>query len=750
MKRALTAIGLVLAAGLAVSACTRSGRAALVPGLPASIGEQRPLTPRALTEIIPTVGGLADGNAETILLARQRLEARRNGPERLGAEALIDGPRDARPVSLAFNNLEARDALRVIIGELLGRPHIIDPAVQGQVSLEVNADLSTRDLYDLLDALCVAHGWSVESRGPTLVIRPATSRAGSSVAPILTARSAVPSERPGVRVFALEHIAGQQAADVVKPLVSPGGVPIVAGRLLVVADTIAQLNRIGALLESLDIPAFDGVELWTYELAHTAPAEAVRTLGAIAQQTGMAAQNDPLATFVEIPNSPRLIVIARDASLQPMIRRWVEMVDRPAGTLQRLAYVYHIQYLEPDRLRAMLDSFYAGRLETNSKDPYDPGMRIVVEPTEELLLIRATPNDYADLMALLERIDRPYQQVHLQAVIAEVTLSDSLEYGVEYFLSTETGSGLLELTGSVKQFSPANPAGSAVFLATDGFAVVNALKTAGNVSVLGVPSMTVRDNATADLTVGAEVPIFTASLDSPTQVGGTSGIRNEVEYRDTGTILRVTPRINESGDVTMVVSLEVTDALPTTSSGIDSPTFTTRSATTTVTVPHGQTVLIGGAIESRRTDRKSGIPILGDIPGLGLAFQSREKSVDRTELLLAVTPTIVNDPADQTLVMSDFLQGAAGIRAALSTFRAPLPGALRSAQATAMERATRALAEAQPAPVAPIVPTPASPASPDRALIQLAAGVHDGGDSDEAAAVAFFLRGLAQRAPGAG
>ncbi|RMH25349.1 MAG: hypothetical protein D6693_08805 [Planctomycetota bacterium] len=742
MTRTITTLGLALAAGLAVAACARPEKTATVPGMPGAIGAGRPLTPRPKTEVLPTVGGLADGHAETILLARQRLEARRAGPERLGAEALPDGPRDARPVSLAFNNLEARDALRVLIGELLGRNSVIDPGVQGQVTLEVDAELSTRDLYDLLDAVCVAYGWSVETHGPALVVRPATTRAGSTAAPILTARSASPSERPAVRVYPLAHIAGQQAADVVKALLSPGGTPIVAGRLLVVADTVAQLNRVGALIEALDIPAFDGVEVWTYELAHADPTEAARTLDTIAKQTGLAPQNDPLATFAALPGASRLMVIARDGSLQPMIRQWVEMVDRPPGAMERLAYVYRIQHLEPERLRQMLTSFYAGRLETNSQDPFDPGMRIVVEPSEELLLIRATPDDYADLMALLERIDRPRQQVHLQAVIAEVTLSDSLEYGVEYFLSTDTGSGLLELAGSVNQFSPANPAGSAVFLATDGFAVVNALKTAGDVAVLGVPSTTVRDNATADLTVGAEVPIFTASLDSPTQVGGTTGIRNEVEYRETGTILKVTPHINETGDVTMEVTLEVTDAVPTTSSGIDSPTFTTRSATTTVTVPHGHTVLIGGAIETRATDRTSGIPLLGDIPGVGLAFRSREKSVDRTELLLAVTPTIVNDPADHRAVMSEFLAAAAGIRSALASFEAPIPEELRTAQADAMRDAAAALTGAAG-------PDPAH-ATPAEGLGALASRLPTAREDTEAAAVALFLRGLARRAPGAG
>ena len=755
MRKTYTTLGLTLAVGLALSACQRGGATAITP-LPKPIGSTLPMTPQPRSEIISSTGGPADGYAQATLIARQRLRAADTGPEHLGVEPMSEGPRDARPVSLAFRDLAADDALRVIIGQLLGRSFLIEPDVKGPVTLEVNADMTTRDLYDLLDSVCILHGWSVERRGQTLVVRSAKQRASSSIAPIMSARAAIPSERPGVRVFSLQHIAPQQAAEAVKPLLSPGGVPIVAGRLLAVADTIAQLNRLGALLAKLDTPAFDGVEIWTYELAHQTAADAVRVLGALAQQAGLASASDALATFVAIPRTPRIMVIARDPSLQPMIREWVTMVDQPPDLPRRMDYVYHIQNLDPTALKPMLDSFYAGRLEHDANDPNDHGMRVVVSTDEDLLLIRATPTDYADLMAMLERIDRPRQQVHLQAIVAEVTLSDELQYGVEYFLSTKTNSGLLDLTGAINQFSPANPAGSAVFLASSGFAVIEALKTKSDIAVLSAPSTFVRDKSEASLKVGASVPIITAAIDSQTQVGGTSGVRNEVQYRDTGVILGVTPKINQSGEVTMTIKLEVTDAVPTTSSGIDSPTFTTRIAQTTVTVPHGQTVLIGGAIESRSTNRSSRIPLLGDIPGLGAAFQSRDKKSNRTELLLAITPTVVNDPADTTRIVSDFVQSAAALRESLAGFEAPIPDVLRTADARALEQATRAFsdaarAQAAPAPQ-PAVDGPHDITAPpaDGALQQLATLAPQGVHTEQAAMVALFLKGLARRAPSPG
>ncbi len=756
MNRNVTIIGLTLAAGLALVACSSQPKQPKhnSASMPAPIGRNTPPSQRPRVEMVSAMGGPADGYAQTALLAKQRVAARAQGVERVGPQIIGDGPNDARPISVAFNQLDAKDALRVVIGELLGRNFIIDPEVNGQITLEVEDDLSTQDLFDLLDALAIVHGWSIENRGDTLVVRSLKNRAGSTAAPILTARSANPSERPGVRVFPLQYVAPQQAGEAVKLLLSPGGVSMVAGRMLLVADSIAQLNRLGELIRALDKPAFDGVEIWTFELAHQTPLDAVRALDAMVQQTNLSSGGDALASFVPVPRTRRLMVISRDATLQPMLEEWVRMVDQSPEMPQRHQYLYHIQHMNPTELKNLLEAYYTGRIEQNPADPTDNRMRLVVSVEEELLLMLATPADYADIMGMIERIDRPRQQVQLQAVIAEVNLSDSLEYGVEYFLSTEVGGGLLDLAGTLSQFAPANPAGTAVFLGTSGFAVLEALKTKSNVSLLSAPSTFVRDNSEASLKVGQEVPIISSQVDSTTQIDGSSGVRNEVEYRDTGIILGVTPKINESGEVTMTIKLEVTDAVPTTSSGIDSPTFTTRIAETVVTVPHGMTVLIGGAIETRATDRNSRIPILGDIPGIGLAFQSQRIENQRTELLLAITPNIVNDPRETNLVVGDFLQSSYGLRDALRRFVAPIPDVLRTADASsALEEFENAFAHVAPqdrTTRTPIEEPEGAPLTPTRRgeLNRLASAIPS--KDAESEAVAHFLSGLAAWTPGEG
>jgi len=302
----------------------------------------------------------------------------------------------------------------------------------------------------------------------------------------------------------------------------------------------------------------------------------------------------------------------------------------------------------------------------------------VLSEEEDLLLIDATTEDYANLIALLTRVDVPRQQVQLQCVIAEVTLGGSLQWGVDYFLTNSTGEGILDLTGSLTSLGPLNPAGSISLTATDGFAVIEALQGESEVVVLSTPTVTVRDKDESEFQVGAEVPILTASLDSSSQNDGSTGIRNEVEYRDTGIILTVQPMITEGGDVTQTISLEIKDAAANSSSGIDSPEFTKRLVKTTVTVPHGKTVMLAGIVSKNISDSVNKIPLLGDIPVVGLAFQNISKTTDRTELILMITPTIINDPGETQRLATAYTAGLENVRRVLDGFDADLPIALTS------------------------------------------------------------------------
>ena len=196
-------------------------------------------------------------------------------------------------------------------------------------------------------------------------------------------------------------------------------------------------------------------------------------------------------------------------------------------------------------------------------------------------------------------------------------------------------------------------------------------------NIVSQPKFTVLNGATAEFQVGGSVPIVQADVDSNAQVDGDTAIRRSIEYRDTGVILEVTPRVNESGLVELKIVQEITDVGASNDLG---PTFTTRKLDTLAMVPHGRTIVLGGFIESRTNDSVSKIPFLGDLPLFGPAFQSVDSVEDRTEIILTLTPRVMSDPASATQTVDSFLEAAWAVRAALLSRQDELPeGMLRRA-----------------------------------------------------------------------
>src|SRR4029077_664063 len=248
---------------------------------------------------------------------------------------------------------------------------------------------------------------------------------------------------------------------------------------------------------------------------------------------------------------------------------------------------------------------------------------------------------YAVLEGMLRKIDIIPLQVLIEATIAEVTLNDNLSYGTQFFL------------GHANNLSGTLSAGTAAAFANNfpGFVLANGVREAINllakvtqVKVLSAPQVTVMDNEPARLQVGDLVPVIVQSQQST--LTSNAPIINSVEYRDTGVIMLVTPRVNSGGLVTLDISQEVSDVASTTSSNIDSPTFNQRLIRTRVAVQDGQTVGMAGLIRDTDSQGNSGIPLIKDIPLLGSLVSSQVNTRERTELLVLITPHVVHDQRD--------------------------------------------------------------------------------------------------------
>jgi general secretion pathway protein D len=289
------------------------------------------------------------------------------------------------------------------------------------------------------------------------------------------------------------------------------------------------------------------------------------------------------------------------------------------------------------------------------------GPQIIADRTNNALLVVATEGEYATIEATIRKLDILPMQVLIEATVAEVTLNDTLQYGTQYYLLN--GDTQATLSNAISGPTPIDPTmpltNEQLFPGTlvpnfPGFAfartvgnqqfAIQALKKITDVEIISAPKLLVLDNQLATLQVGQLVPTITQSATSVITTG--APVVNNVQYQATGVILTVTPRINTGGLVTLDIQQEVSDVVPTTTSSIDSPTFQQRKIQTKVVVQDGETVSLAGLISDKRSRENTGIPILQEIPVLGPLFSTRTNGTTRTELLILLTPRVVNDSRD--------------------------------------------------------------------------------------------------------
>ncbi|MDB4626364.1 hypothetical protein OAE51_01545 [bacterium] len=270
---------------------------------------------------------------------------------------------------------------------------------------------------------------------------------------------------------------------------------------------------------------------------------------------------------------------------------------------------------------------------------------IEVDPETRSVIVVTDEETSLQIGDVLKTLDRPKPQVLIKVVFMEVTHRDDLDVGVEGGWTNVSGSTTNIVQSVFGMATQGQGQGGIYQLLDNDFNVtLKAIAEAGKLEVLSRPSILARNNQEAIITVGQEVPF----IDNVNFLQGGQQV-NTVVYRDIGIILRVTPFITQDGMVEMIVAPEIStisDETVTISAGVEAPVFAKRAAETVVVTPHGKTVIIGGLMEKNKIESKRKVPILGDIPLLGWAFRRTVKEDTKTELLIFLTPFIVQDPRE--------------------------------------------------------------------------------------------------------
>jgi general secretion pathway protein D len=600
----------------------------------------------------------------------------------------------AGEITLNLVDAELREVVRLVLQDALGVNYVIDPSVGGRITVQTMRPLPADDLLTVLDSVLRMNGAALVRDGDLYKILPIEQAISSGPIPDVEPLADAGSPGFGVRVVPLRFVSATAMAPVLEPFAPPSGAIQIdpARNLILLAGMPDQLATLSGLITMFDVDWLQGMSFGLFPLDNAPAAQLVEEL----HQIFSSLEGGPLeglVDFVPIERLNAVLVVASQPTYLDQAEVWIDRLDRIGDGEEPRIFVYSAQNARATNLADVLSEMFDARattvegsgllapgqegieLSTTSafsptaepgeeeqtaisqairsaaapgrpvrepSGPEDADIRIIADDTTNSLVIRAAPREYQKIREALQDLDILPLQVLIEATIAEVTLNDQLRFGVEWFFQ----SGDFEFAFDPGSLTPL--AGFRGFFASgnDVRILLQALDEVTDVNVVSSPQLMVLDNQTARIQVGDQVPITVQSATSV--IDADSPIVNSIEYRDTGVILLVTPRVNASGLVIMEIQQEISNVVQAPSQTVSettSPTINQRQINSTVAIASGETVALGGLIQDERERSQSGIPLLSRIPILGALFSTRSNAVRRTELLVLITPSVVENPA---------------------------------------------------------------------------------------------------------
>jgi len=678
--RQLALLGLAL--GLSSCAALTSGGSAGAAAAGGSTAGAQPGNVPAAALSTPASGGESARAQE-----QQRLIDEIN---RVGTAASVPGYRDMAPTPVnppADNfvelNYEQAD-LRVVLEELadaLDISLIIDPTIADRVSLRTSANrpLTQADIWPLLRLLTRQAGVSIERNGAVYTARKQVGNVPEQISTPADADSLTGSMI--MQITPLTFVSVESALEILTPLVEPDGrvVRIANNNTLAISASASQLVRINELLDVVDADPFQNQGLHLYQLSYANAAEVATELAEILTLIEGAS---PAYQVKGLERINAILVTAPANRGFDEISRWVRILDADRQEQAEQLFHYRVKNLTAVDLATTLTNVFALNQEQQDDTPQPPRedaqtinivtpdggtvtrtlpvigavaassdavvsadlrVTIVADEATNSLLIRANPRDYRQLLATINQLDAVPLQVMINAVIAQITLTDETRFGVDWSrvadnvsvdaLSTQTSTGFLPNGGlDGLLFTKSFLDGAARVEAT-----LEAIASDNDVRLLARPSLTVVNNMEGEIQIGAEVPV-----QSGTQTTGIGdNIISSIQYRPTGIELYITPRINADGVVNMTIR-QVLSSIQEDTGVAGNPVFQNQEISTTVVVRDGENVVLGGLIQSSNSDLNSGLPGVSRVPVLGGLFGYQQDVSERKELFIVLRPEVVN------------------------------------------------------------------------------------------------------------
>ncbi len=627
--------------------------------------------------------------------------ARRKAPPFYEDFILIDANEEV-DVMLIFNSVQLVDTLPAF-ADILGFNFTADSELKNTVTLNLNSVMTRRELWETFNETMKLAGAGVVKNGQHLQIMPAAKMPAMSP---LRVRNRFDGSSEVIS-YALLNTTAKDIATQLKPFLTKEGalIELTKQNVLLISDNAANIPKLKQIMDAIDQP---GRAKWARQVIYcnnVKPSKIATELSEILPSLGLPVVTD--LNKAEDPGAIRLssvdrlqLVIATAPNDESMaeIQKWIKILDNADSSDQERAYIYKVAHGKASELAQALSVIFttqgssltidttaattrteqlatqrtqtntqatqgtsstsaiANRNSTNTmlntqidreSGVFDTPVRLFADGSTNRLVVRTTPRTYAMVKALLDRLDVVPAQILMQALIVEVNLNKSNQFGIE-FNNTSTGDNVTTTVGTNYNLDPNSTTAEGFKLGLfnpknpdEKFGFLRALAGREKIKIISSPQLVVTSNTEANITVGQDVPILTQDITN-TESSGT--LTRAYSYRQVGIILTITPQITSTDLISLNLVQEVSEAITNTiTAATDTPVINVREIKTSMTVANGKTMIIGGMIQEKLDDDMKSLPIIADIPILSRLVGNTKVSTRRTELLVLITCYIVNE-----------------------------------------------------------------------------------------------------------
>lgn len=643
-----------------------------------------PLRPAVHPDAAVTVAPAAEASREITIakVAAPPFPASADAVRSSSGPPLSNRPSDAT-ISFTFQQLALPQFAQLVYGTILKRAVTFDPAVAARtdlVTIRTGKPQTPAEIEQITRALLKSYGVAVIETGSFVRIVPDAAALGYS--PLIKRGRALPETpealRPVFQLIEMQAVPAQQVT---------GQLRLMFGSRIQILDDVprnavligGQGDDIAAVIEAirvLDQPLMKGRNAIKITPVFWSVEDLSRRIGELLSAQGYAVSNPSIqgqtgpVQLVPIPAINTLFVFAVDPKLADYVSQWAKELDRPSSRGTGSGYfTYPVKHIDAESLaktiQALIDGApaTAAATTTNSTQAGAAGQvqagaaaqrrsRVVVNAASNTLIFQGSSEEYSQWIGLLQELDRPAKSALVEVTVAEITLDDSTQLGVQWYNLFRNGTNIASLGGAALGLVPNINAAGFTFTRVDSAgqvrAAINLLASTGKAHVLSTPRIMARNGETATIQVGQEIPIVTSNL-SNANTGGVGGVLQTIQYRSTGVILTVKPVIHSSGRVDVDLTQEVSTP-GATPAGATSPPINTRKATSNMTMRDGSSILLAGLMQQTINRSNVGIPLLKDIPYAGALFRNTTDTLNKTELIILVTTYVIEDDNDADLI----------------------------------------------------------------------------------------------------